>query len=335
MTTPQRPLGSGFGPATTAQEALAGRDLSGKTIVVTGGYSGLGQEVVRVLSGAGADIVVPARDVARAREALAGFSNVDVRDMDLNDPESITAFADGFLQAGKPLDILINSAGVMATPLTRDAQGHEGQLSTNHLGHFRLTARLWPALAAAGQGQGARVVAFSSGGHQIAPVDFDDPNFERRPYDKWAAYGQSKTANVLFAVELDRRAAALGVRAFSLHPGTVLGPLARHLTQEEIATFNVHDADGSVIVDPDRDLKTVEQGAATAVWCATSLLLKGMGGVYCENCDIALPQSAKQDGPGHGVKDWATRPENASRLWALSEAMTKTTFDPAADRSAA
>jgi NAD(P)-dependent dehydrogenase (short-subunit alcohol dehydrogenase family) len=313
----QEPIQSGFGAATTAREVIAGVDLSGKTAIVTGGYSGLGLETVRVLANAGATVVVPARDPKRAAQSVAALQNVEVYELDLMEPTSIDAFAARFLSANKALHILVNSAGIMATPLMRDSRGIEAQLSTNHLGHFQLTNRLWPALAHA---NGARVVSVSSGGHQIAPVDFDDINFDRRPYDKWVAYGQSKTAKVLFAVELDKRGADHGIRAFALHPGTVLGPLARHLTKDEIEAFDVYDEEGRVIVDPERDLKTVEQGAATAVWCATSERLAGLGGVYCENCDVA--SVTPEDGSSRfGVKKWAIDKDYAERLWALSESM--------------
>jgi NAD(P)-dependent dehydrogenase (short-subunit alcohol dehydrogenase family) len=326
MITLQHPIGSGFGAATTALEALGDTDLSGRTAVVTGGASGLGLVVARTLAQAGASVIIPVRDPGRARAALETIPGVESGSLDLMDPISIDAFAAEFLASGRPLDLLINSAGIMASPLARDGRGHESQFSTNHLGHFRLTARLWPALSRA---KAARVVVFSSGGHQIAPVDFEDIDFQRRPYDKWVAYGQSKTANVLFAVELDRRGAAHGVRAFSLHPGSVLGPLARHLSADEIAAFNVHDAQGAVIVDPDRDLKTPEQGAATAIWCATSSRLAGLGGVYCENCDVARLAGEPSEGPGHGVKDWAVDAASAQRLWAISEDMTGVVFPEA------
>jgi NAD(P)-dependent dehydrogenase (short-subunit alcohol dehydrogenase family) len=235
--------------------------------------------------------------------------------LDLMDPNSIDTFAEDFLARGIALDLLINSAGIMAAPLARDVRGCEAQFSTNHLGHFQLAHRLWPALQRA---QGARIVALSSRGHRIAPVDFDDIQFERRPYDKWVAYGQSKTANALFAVGADARGAPDGIRAFSVHPGSILGPLARHLTPAEVAAFGVHDDDGQVINAPQRDLKNVAQGAATIVWCATSPALQGMGGVYCENCDIAVPASDRAPG---GVKDWATESATAERLWQVSESL--------------
>lgn len=316
------PLNTGLGPSTTASEALAGADLAGVTAIVTGGYSGLGLETVRVLAGAGARVIVPARSPGAASKALAAISGVEVAPLDLADAASIDTFAAQFLSSGRTLELLVNSAGIMATPLARDGRGNESQLSTNHLGHFRLAAGLFPALRASGR---ARVISLSSRGHKIAPVDFDDCNFERRAYDKWVAYGQSKTANALFAVGLDERGRGHGVRAFSVHPGSILGPLARHLTASEIAAFGVLDAHGAVIVDPARDLKTVEQGAATTVWCATSAQLADQGGVYCENCDIARLNPPHDDAPD-GVMQWAVDAGLAQRLWSLSEELAAVRF---------
>lgn len=318
----QHPLPSRFGPASTTGDVIADIDLSGKTALVTGGHSGLGLETTLALARAGARVVVPARSTQAAREPLADIPNVEIAPLDLSSPASIDAFARHFLAAHPQLHVLVNSAGVMATPLQRDASGNEIQFATNHLGHFRLTKVLWPALRAA---RGARVVSVSSRGHWIAPVDFDDVGFHRRPYDKWIAYGQSKTANALFAVELDRRGRSDGVRAYSVHPGTVLGPLARHLSNEEIAAFDVLDKDGNRIVAPERDLKTPAQGAATAVWCATATELDGIGGVYCEDCDIAPvadPAESGPDEPRVGVRPWAIEADAAVRLWALSESMS-------------
>ena len=216
-----------------------------------------------------------------------------------------------------PISVLVNSAGIMATPFVRDQAGHKSQFATNHLGRFRLVAGLWPALVKAGN---ARVVSVSSRGHQIGTVDFDDIDFKARPYEKWQAYGQAKTANALFALALDRRGAALGVRAFSLHPGVILTDLARHLSEDEINSFDVYDENGNRRVDPSRDLKTPEQGAATSVWAATRPELDGIGGVYCEDCEVALPQ-AETDGT-KGVAPWAMDPQAAERLWLLSEQLT-------------
>ena len=313
MTSEQKPLNSGFGAKTTAREVLAGRDLTGKTVVVTGGYSGVGLETTRALAEAGATVVVPARTQEKALRALAGIPRVEVETLELIDPASIDAFAGRFLDTGRQLDMLINNAGIMAPPLRRDARGYESQFATNHLGHFQLTARLWPALKRAGK---ARVISVSSTGIMFGGVDFDDPNFERREYDKWKAYGQSKTANALFAVALDKRGQAQGVRAFSVHPGGIYTDLARDLSDEELAF--------------DGELKTPEQGAATSVWCATSPQLEGKGGVYCMDVDIAeaisefIPQRPGQQPTG--VLAWAIDPDLAERLWHLSEKMTGVKF---------
>ena len=316
MSDRQSPLDSPFTAASTATEVLAGLDLTGRTAIVTGGYSGLGIETTRALSAAGATVIVPARDLSRAKAATAGLERVEIAAMDLTDPRSVSRFAADFVARGVALPILIASAGVMATPLFRDADGHEGQFATNHLGHFRLVRALWPALARA---QGARVVSVSSRGHQIAGVDFDDIDFTRRPYDRWTAYGQSKTANALFAVELDKRGAQDGVRAFSLHPGQILTELARHLTPEDLAGFDATDETGARRVDPERGMKTPEQGAATSVWAATSPLLDGLGGVYLEDCDVARSYRGGED--RKGVAPYAVDEAAAARLWAATERM--------------
>jgi NAD(P)-dependent dehydrogenase (short-subunit alcohol dehydrogenase family) len=321
MANQQKPIRSGFGFTTTAAEALGGKDLSGKTVIVTGGYSGIGLETTRVLSEAGATVIVPARSAEKARANLAGLPRVELAALDLLNPGSIDAFAEDFLAGGRPLDLLINNAGVMACPLSRDSRGNEIQFSANHLGHFHLTLRLWPALVTAGR---ARVISLTSRGHRYSDVDFDDPNFDRRPYDKWRAYGQSKTANALFALGLDRRGEAHGVRAFSVHPGGILTDLTRHLTDDDLKAFNLsRRPDGSIVQEPasDRRFKDVPQGAATTIWCATSPQLDGMGGVYCEDCDIAEMIPGDITLPT-GMASYACDPESAERLWALSEAFT-------------
>ncbi|WP_295192637.1 oxidoreductase [uncultured Brevundimonas sp.] len=317
MTTAQTPIGSPFNAASTADDVMQGVDLTGRVAVVTGGYSGIGLVTAKSLAAAGARVIVPARDRERAQAALASVAGVEVDTLDLSEPASIAAFAARMGERTSSLSVLINSAGVMASALFRDADGHEGQFATNHLGHYRLTCALWPLLKA----DGARVVSVSSRGHQIAGIDFDDIDFRRRPYDKWVAYGQSKTANALFALALDARGAADGVRAFSLHPGQILTPLARHLSAEEVAGFDAQDAEGRPIIDPSRGMKTVDQGAATSLWCATSAALEGRGGVYCEDCDIA-PINTGQQGR-KGVAAWACDPALSERLWTLSEDLTK------------
>ncbi|MBZ9935549.1 SDR family NAD(P)-dependent oxidoreductase [Mesorhizobium sp. BR1-1-16] len=328
MNAQQHPLESGYGAASTADEVIRGVDLSGKTAIVTGGYSGLGRETVRVLRGAGARVIVPARDTNRAREALRRIEGVEIWSTDLLDSRSIAAFAARFLNENAALHILVNSAGIMALPERElDARGYELQFATNHLGHFELTTRLLPALRAA---KGARVVSVSSLGHRYSPVHFDDINFEHREYGPWLAYGQSKTANILFAIELDAREKANGIRAFSLHPGSIAGTgLEKHIPTKMLIDAGVLDAEGNPIRDPSRNLKTIEQGAATSVWCATSAQLDGLGGLYCENCDVAVAiepaggKSSIAEGvrPTGGVRSFALDQVAASRLWALSETM--------------
>jgi NAD(P)-dependent dehydrogenase (short-subunit alcohol dehydrogenase family) len=314
--TPQTPIHSGFGAETTAREVLAGRRLEGITAVVTGGYAGVGLETTRALVAAGASVVVPARTPDKARAALVGMERVELENLDLSDPSSIDAFAARFVASGRPLHVLLNNAGIMAAPLSRDARGFESQLATNHIGHFQLTARLWPALL---KSKGARVVALSSRGHARGGVDFDDPHFERRPYDKWLAYAQAKTANALFAVALDSRGKAHDVRAFSVHPGAIMTDLTRSMSDAEIQAA----VEGAKKVPG--GFKNAEQGAATSIWCATSPALEGKGGVYCEDVDIAEEVPADHATP-RGVRPWATNPEFAERLWTLSEKWTGATL---------
>ncbi|MGW3668454.1 SDR family NAD(P)-dependent oxidoreductase [Streptomyces sp. NPDC005141] len=313
MSTAQHKIGSGFGARSTADDVLHGIDLSGKLAVVTGGYSGLGLETTRALAAAGARVVVPARRPATAREALEGIPGVETDELDLGDLESVRAFADRFLASGRAIDVVINSAGIMACPETRVGPGWEAQFATNHLGHYALVNRLWPAI----EPGGARVVSVSSAGHHYSGIRWDDVHW-RGGYDKWEAYGQAKTANVLFAVELDRRGRESGVRAFSLHPGGILTPLQRHLPREEMVERGWIDENGTPL-NPE-GFKTPEQGAATQVWAATSPQLAGLGGVYCEDCDIAEPAPA--DGTRTGVRTYATDPGEAARLWDLSAELT-------------
>ena len=324
MPIAQAPLPSGFGPTSTAGQVIEGVDLTGKVAIVTGGYAGVGLETTRALAGAGATVIVPARTPDKARKALNGIPRVEQSKVDLLDPASIDAFTSEFLASGRPLHILINNAGIMAPPLARDGRGYESQFSANHLGHFQLTARLLPALRSA---YGARVISLSSRGHQRSGVDFDDPQFERRAYDRWLAYGQSKTANVLFAVELDRRGEASGIRAFAVHPGAVLTGLLRNMTDAELDGHGISRTDrhGSApagrSVDEGGDFKTLEQGAATSVWCATSPQLAGMGGLYCQDVDVA-PILPPDSASNVGVRPYAIDPEAAERLWTLSEELT-------------
>jgi NAD(P)-dependent dehydrogenase (short-subunit alcohol dehydrogenase family) len=317
MDTKQEPLGSGFGFETSAEEIVAGLDLRGKVIVVSGGHSGIGLETTRVLSNAGASVIVGSRDPQKAKEVLSDMRNVVGLQLDLADPRSIDRFSEDFLSSNDSLNVLINNAGVMATPLTRDSRGYEMQFATNHLGHFQLTSRLWKALK---NTQGSRVVTLSSAGHRFAGVDLDDPNFTARPYDKWVAYGQSKSANSLFSVELDQRGKEHGIRAFAVHPGRILATnLSRHITDEDLKVAGIRKENG-VVTSP-VGIKTIEQGAATTVWCALSPQLNDKGGVYCANCDVSeiIPDESQLDA---GVRQWAIDKPTAGALWELSEQLT-------------
>jgi len=326
----QRPIGSGFTAISTATDVMNGIDLGGRTAIVTGGYAGIGLETVKALTTAGAKIIVPARDINKAAKNLEGTKNVTIEQLDLMDPASIDAFARKFLETNNSLHILVNNAGIMWVPLQRDLQGYESQLSTNHLGHFQLTARLWPALK---QANGARVVNLSSFGHQMAPFNFEDPNFEHRDYETLQGYGQSKTANNLFTVELDYRGKQSGVRAFAVHPGSVIGTdLGRVAPMALFQQMGTHDAIGNLYPEVAKKLKNLTQGAATSLWCATSPRLDGIGGVYCENADIAELDLGnidhQYDDPStlRGVKPYSVDADNAKRLWRLSEELTNVVF---------
>ena len=321
MTTVQAPIDSPFGYRATARDVIAGIDLTGKTALVTGGYSGLGTETVRALAGAGAKVIIGARRPEAALGDLADIGgDISILPLDLSDPASIDAFAAQVAAQTDRIDIQINNAAVMANPLARDARGYESQFATNHLGHFQLTARLWPLLAASGN---ARLVSVSSIGHRLGGLDLGDLQFERRPYDKWLAYGQAKSANALFALELDKRGQSHGVRAFAVHPGGIKTPLQRHLTDEEQIAMGWIDAAGKV----NERFKSTGEGAATSVWCAVSPLLKGEGGVYCEDCNIGKlvePDAPRVSGVAAHIRDEAL----AEALWAKSEELTGVRFRP-------
>jgi len=327
----QIPVNSGFNANSTTHDVIKGVDLSGKTIIATGGYAGIGLETVKAFASKGANVIVPARDINKAAHNLKGIPHVTVETMDLMDPASIDAFAEKFLLSNSVLHILVNNAGIMWVPLLRDQRGYESQLSTNHLGHFQLTAKLWPALKKA---KGARVINVSSFGHQMAPFNFDDPHFLNREYETLQGYGQSKTANNLFAVELDHRGKTFGVRAFSLHPGSVNGTdLGRVAPMSLFQQMGTHDANGNIFPEVAATLKTPEQGAATSVWCATSSQLNGIGGVYCENADVAeldegnINHNYSDPASLRGVKPYSVDALDAQKLWALSEEMTGIQFN--------
>lgn len=316
-------MSEGFGFHTTAEEAARDLDLGGETIVVTGGSAGLGVETIRVLASRGAKVVSVVRDPAKGQAALARIresvpeADVELAVLDLSDLESVRRGGDDIARRFPRIDRLINNAGVMACPLGRTAEGFELQLGTNHLGHFVLTARLIASILAAAPG---RIVNLSSGGHQISPMRFEDPFFTKEPYDKWAAYGQAKTANVLFSVGLDKRLKDRRVRAFAVHPGAIVTELGRHLEPTDIESLMGKRGGGTL------QYKRVPQGAATSVWAATAPELEGRGGVYCEDCHVAETIEAPGSGAEGGVMAYAVDETAADRLWSLSEEWSGESF---------
>jgi NAD(P)-dependent dehydrogenase (short-subunit alcohol dehydrogenase family) len=309
-----------FGPTTTTDEVLDGIDLGGTVVLVTGGSSGLGRETARALAARGAEVILTARDVAKGEavaadiRATTGNARVTVEELELGSLASIRAFAERVLSRHPRLDRVIDNAGVMACPFAKTSDGFELQFGSNHLGHFLATCLLMPAILA---GKAPRIVALSSRGHHMSPVVFDDLQFERRPYDKWQSYGQAKTANVLFAVGLERRLGARGVHAYAVHPGAIVTELGRHLQPEDIQFLQARSRG--------MQFKSVEQGAATSCFAATAPELEGRGGVYLEDCHVA----AVNDAPDalDGVKSYALDPAASERLWEVSERMVGARFD--------
>jgi len=312
-----------FGFSSTTDEVLEGIDLQGKVVLVTGASSGLGAETARALASKGAKVTLAARQLEKTRaiaeqiRTATGNKHLDVAELDLTSFDNIRDFVKTFLEKNPALHILINNAGVMACPFGRTPSGCELQFGTNHIGHFLLTCLLVPALRA---GAPARVICLSSGGHKYSPVVFEDLHFEKRPYDKWLAYGQSKTANVLFAVELNRRLERLGVNAFAVHPGVIVTELGRHLTKEDIEAFSKGMRGRGEALRR----KSIEQGAATTVWAASSPQLKGKGGLYLEDCQIATP--SEEPGTPRGYMPYATDERAAKKLWEISEQIVGETF---------
>lgn len=311
----QTPIGVEFGASSTADEVLDGIDMGGTTAVVTGGYSGLGLETTRSLARAGARVIVPARRMDAALSAVGALSGVTVIPMDLADLDSVRSAAERVAAETERLELLITAAGVMASPERRVGPGWESQFAINHLGHFALINRLFPLLADADD---ARVVTYSSVGHHLSDLRWDDMHFGTG-YDKWLAYGQAKTANVLTAVHLDALGRTSGVRAFSLHPGSIITGLQRDMTRAEQVERGWIDENGTVI---GAGFKSAAQGAATGLWAATSPALEGRGGLYCEDCDVApvaAPGSPIEDG---GVREYALDAHAAERLWRESARLT-------------
>lgn len=326
----QQPIRTGFNAQSTTSDVIKGIDLTGRIAIVTGGNAGIGLETTKTLAAAGATVIVPARDMEKAKKNLEGTANVEIEAMDFMQPASIDAFAEKFIASHRPLHLLINNAGIMWVPFRKDDRGIESQLATNYIGQFHLTALLWPALK---QANGARVVNVSSLGHHMSPFNFEDPNFRHRTYETLQAYGQSKTASNLFALELDNRAKQFNVRAYSVHPGSIGGTeLAREAPVELFQQMGFLDENGNLQPEVLASLKTVPQGAATTVWAATSAALNNIGGVYCEDGDIAELISSDPSIPSKarlhvsGVQQYSLDENNAKQLWDLTETITGIRF---------
>jgi NAD(P)-dependent dehydrogenase (short-subunit alcohol dehydrogenase family) len=311
-----------FGRDTTADMVLEDTDLSGRTVFVTGANSGLGQETARAMAARGAEVVMAGRDQGKLDEAADAIrtahpeAQLETITLDLGSLESIRAATSRARQRFAKIDILVNNAGVMATPFEHTEDGFERQLGTNHLGHFALTAELFPLIE---RGSGPRIVNLSSLAHRRASFDFDDPHFRQRPYDPWISYGQSKTANVLFTVALEERYAVMGIHAYAVHPGGIQTNLGRYMSEEMIAALMERVSSGGA----DFTWKTIPQGAATTCWAATAEALEGRGGVYCEDCHVAEVDDESATG---GVRSYALNSSYAERLWAMSETMTGAKF---------
>ncbi|TDY21280.1 NAD(P)-dependent dehydrogenase (short-subunit alcohol dehydrogenase family) [Paraburkholderia sp. BL6665CI2N2] len=321
-----------FGATSTTDDVLAGVDLHGKRILVTGVSAGLGVETARALAARGANVIGAARDLGKAtqaiadarREADAAGGSIELIALDLASLASVRDCADKLRAQGKPIDVIIANAGVMATPFGKTADGFETQFGTNHLGHFVLVNRLAPLIPS-----GGRVVMLASSGHRFADVNLDDPGFERTPYDPFVAYGRAKTANILFAVAFDQRHRARGVRAAAVHPGGIHTELARHMDEGQMTALleginKQLESDGKAPFQ----FKTVPQGAATSVWAAVVAAADDVGGRYCENCHVS--QTVADDvvitPASEGVRHYALDAANADALWRKSEEMVGESF---------
>lgn len=312
-----------FGATSTTDEVLDGIDLSGKRVLVTGVSAGLGVETARTLKAHGAHVVGAARDLAKAERATSGVreeakGSFELIQLDLASLKSVCAAADALLAKGERFDLVIANAGVMACPKSFTEDGFEMQFGTNHLGHFVFVNRIAPLL-----NPGGRFVSLASSGHRFSNVNLDDPNFERTEYSEFGAYGRSKTANILFAVEFDSRHKDQGIRAVAVHPGGILTELARHL-QPGVLEGLVESINKERPADQPFQFKSIPQGAATSVWAGVRASADLVGGLYCEDCHVAEPE----EGPGvmGGVRSYALDPEIAKALWAKSEEMVGERF---------
>lgn len=309
-----------FGATSTTEDVLAGIDLTGKRILVTGASAGLGVETARALAAHGAAVIGTVRDVEKGQRATAGIPGITLLQMDLASLASVRAAADRLVAEGKPLDLIIANAGIMACPKSFTTDGFEMQFGTNHLGHFVFVGRIASLLQ-----PGGRLVNLASSGHRFSDVNLDDPNFAHTEYTPFGAYGRSKTANILFAVEFDRRHKARGVRGVAVHPGGIQTELGRHLGQEAIeGLLKQLDEQNRAAGLPPFVWKTIPQGAATSVWAGVRAPAEEVGGLYCEDCHIAEPENS--DTAMRGVRAYALDPARAQALWAKSEAMVGEVF---------
>ena len=317
----QKPIISGFDSKSDADKIVKEKDLRGIIAIVSGGYSGIGLETTRALVAIGAKVIIPAKRTEVAVQNLEGIvSKENIVEMDLGNLNSVRKFTEDFKESFGKLDLLINNAGIMACPETRIGNGWESQFAVNHIGHFLLTKELMDTMA---ENDGARFVSLSSSAHSLTGILWDDIHFQNNSYDKWMAYGQSKTASSLVAIEFHRRMVDKGVSGFCVHPGGILTPLQRHLQKEEMVALGWMDEDGSPSEMAKNCFKTTSQGAATTLWCATSPNLNGIGGVFCEDCDIAKRKNEVDESLQRyfGVADWAVDTEEASKLWDVTEKM--------------
>ena len=315
----QKPINSGFSNKSEPKDILKNIDLHNKVAIVTGGYSGIGLETTKALVAAGANVIIPAKRPEIANQNLNGVvSEKNITKMDLGNLNSVKNFTNSFKENFNTLSLLINNAGIMACPETRVGDNWESQFAINHIGHFLLTKELMSTMA---NTEGSRFVSLSSSAHALTGILWDDIHFSNQPYDKWMAYGQSKTASSLIAIEFNKRMKDYGAEGFSVHPGGIITPLQRHLEKEEMIALGWMDENGSPSELAKNFFKSPSQGASTTLWCASSNDLNGLGGVFCEDCDIAKRKSEIDESLQRyfGVADWAVDTDEATRLWELSE----------------
>ena len=315
----QAPIQSGFNSKSASLDVLKGTNLEGKLAIVTGGYSGIGLETTKGLIAIGADVIIPAKRTDVASKNLKGIvPNKNIIEMDLANLNSVRKFTESINENFNKLNILINNAGIMACPETRIGNNWESQFAVNHIGHFLLTKDLMPLMKDV---EGARFISLSSSAHALTGILWDDIHFHNQPYDKWMAYGQSKTASSLIAIEFNKKMKNYGVSGFAVHPGGIITPLQRHLPKEEMVALGWMQEDGSPTELVKNFFKTPNQGSSTTLWCATNKKLNGIGGVFCEDCDIAKRKIEIEETMQRyfGVADWAIDHNEATRLWNITE----------------